>query len=594
MPPLQQTLGQFLVNDILPEAHRTQDVLGKSNLGKKLTAMAKEDPRAYVDIVSRLKKLGDEVATLEGVSVGLDDIEPAYAERDSIIKPAMERIKHMANPKDRSKLILDVESRILDHAKRHPGTMTRMALSGARGSIPQLIKTIASPVASVDAKGHVVPWLIGKSYAEGLTPADYWVTAGEARINTVKSSTSISEPGDIHKMVVNLLYPYVVTKDDCGTHNGISMLPGDPHTAGRYIAGTNELITPSVLAHLRAAGKPVTVRSPMTCESDGLCKKCQGLNENGKPHEIGVNIGVRAAQAMTEPLTQFALSAKHGARLLKGATAKLEGLPGLRQLLEIPRSFFNKAALAEQAGTVTKVQAAPHGGHYVYVGTHEHYVGPTLRVLVHEGQKVDAGDVLSEGVPKPDEVVAHKGLGAGRQYLVSALHDIYKGQGIDLDKRHLELLARADLGHVKITDDGGHRDAIRGDVVSYPKFREMLKGNLETRTLNSATGQILGAEALHYTVGTLLTQAVLDDLKAHGVTQVQVSMGGPRAEFIMKPLARNPLFYPDWLARMAHRYLGDSIMRGAHTGEVSDLHGLHPVPAYASGAEFGQGEDGKY
>ena len=592
MPP--QTLGQFLVNDILPEAHRTQEALGKANLGKKLTAMAKEDPRAYVEIVSRLKKLGDEVATLEGVSVGLDDIEPAYAERDSIMQPAMERIKHMKDPKEREKLILDVQSRILDHAKRHPGTMTRMALSGARGSIPQLIKTIASPVASVDAKGNVVPWLIGKSYAEGLTPADYWVAANEARLNTVKSSTSISEPGDIHKMVVNLLYPYVVTKDDCGTYNGISMLPSDPHTGGRYVAGTNELITTSVLGRLRAAGHPVTVRSPMTCEAEGICKKCQGLDENGKPHEVGINVGVRAAQAMTEPLTQFALGAKHGARLLKGTSTKLDGLPGLRQLLEIPRSFFNKAALAEKSGTVTKVQAAPHGGHYVNVGTHEHYVGPTLRVLVHEGQKVDAGDILSEGVPKPDEVVAHKGLGVGRQYLVSALHDIYKGQGIDLDKRHLELLARADLGLVKITDDGDHPDAIRGDIVSYPKFRAMLKGSLEARPLSAAAGQILGAEALHYTAGTHLTQAVLDDLKTHGVTQVHVSMGGPRADFIMKPLARNPLFNPDWLARMAHRYLGDSLMRGAHTGEVSDLHGLHPVPAYSAGAEFGQGEDGKY
>ena len=79
------TLGHWLVNDILPEGHRTSEPLGKSSLNKKLTALAKEDPGAYVSIVSRLKKLGDELSTTEGVSVGLDDIAPEYAARGSVV-----------------------------------------------------------------------------------------------------------------------------------------------------------------------------------------------------------------------------------------------------------------------------------------------------------------------------------------------------------------------------------------------------------------------------------------------------------------------------------------------------------------------------
>jgi hypothetical protein len=48
------------------------------------------------------------------------------------------------------------------------------------------------------------------------------------------------------------------------------------------------------------------------------------------------------------------------------------------------------------------------------------------------------------------------------------------------------------------------------------------------------------------------------------------------------------------MARLAHRYLKDTILSGAHKGESSELHGVNAVPAYASGSEFGQGEDGKY
>jgi hypothetical protein len=45
---------------------------------------------------------------------------------------------------------------------------------------------------------------------------------------------------------------------------------------------------------------------------------------------------------------------------------------------------------------------------------------------------------------------------------------------------------------------------------------------------------------------------------------------------------------------LAHRYLKDSLLQGARTGAASDLHSTHPVPAYAYGAEFGMGPEGRY
>ena len=596
---MAQTLGQLLLNDVLPPAHRTTETLKSSALKKKLTAIAKEDPVGYVEVVRKLKHLGDELATLEGISVGLEDIAPLYESRDKIMKPAIEAFKHAKNDEEKEDIILKAQSGLLEHTQNHPGTMGMMARSGSRGDISQLMKTVASPVAAVDMKGKIQPWLISKSYAEGLSPADDWVAAGESRLNTIRSSFAVSEPGDASKMLINTLYPMVVTKDDCGTRNGLALAGSDPHILGRFLATpvashpANTLVTPAVAADLRHLDH-VTVRSPMTCELvDGVCRKCQGLDENGRLHQIGVNLGVRAAQALTEPLTQFALNAKHGVRLLKGAPKKLEGFTGFKQLLEMPKSFFNKAVLAEKRGVVTKVDKAAHGGHYIHVDDVEHYAGPTLTPKVGVGDKVDAGDMLTDGIPKPDELVHHKGLGVGRKYLVDSLHEIYKDQGLDIDRRHLELLARADLGHVKVTGSD-HPKFVKGEVVPYAQFRAAAAEETRNVPLEQAEGHVLGKELYHFTVGTPLTKSIVATLHQHGVTSVPISTSAPKVEFVMKPLSRVPLLNPDWLARMSHRYLKDSLLKGIHFGESSDTHSTHPIPAYAYAKEFGQGTEGKY
>lgn len=564
--------------------------------------LAKENPTAYVDIVSKLKRLGDEVSTLEGVSVGLDDITPAYKERDAILAPALEAMKRAKTTEEKEKIIVETQSKLLDHTKSHPGSMTAMALSGARGNIPQLMKTVTSPVATTTPKGTINPWLIGRSYAEGLTAADHWVSGNEARHNVAQSYVAIAEPGDMSKVMINNLYPMVITKDDCGTLNGIAMRSDDLDIVDRYLSRDqagykrNAVVTKAMATKLREAGPSVYVRSPMTCDlPTGVCRKCQGLDERGRPHDIGVNVGVRAAQTIAEPLTQMALGSKHGSRVLKETSPKLRGIKGVRQLLEVPQNFINKATLAESAGVITKIAPAPHGGTYVTVGTEQHYVSPNLKVVVNVGQRVEAGDILSEGIPKPDELIKHKGFGVGRQYLVDTLHDIYKDEGIKVDKRHFELVARAELNHVKILEQNdSYPELTKGEIVPYTVYRAAAEREAVTVPLAQAQGRVLAKEILHFTAGTPLTASIVSTLKTHGIKEVKVSGDIPRAQFLMKPVSRNPLLNPDWMARLAHRYLKASLLEGARTGASSDRHSTHPVPAYAYGAEFGQGPEGSY
>ena len=599
---MSQTLGKYLINSLLPEKHRVSGTLNKKELQQKMLDLAQEDPSGYVEIVSRLKQLGDDISTLEGISVGLEDLTPQYKARDALMAQGHAAMRNATTREAKENIVLDVQKKMLELTTTHPGSMTAMALSGARGNIPQLMKTVASPVASTSSRGAINAWLIGKSYAEGLSTADHWVSGNDVRHNTVQASSSVAEPGDLLKILTNNMYPLVITVDDCGTQNGISLLSTDGNIVDRYLskdqAGLhrNDLVTKAMATKLRDAVKSVYVRSPMTCAAkDGVCRKCQGLDERGRPHALGVNVGVRSSQALSEPLTQMALGAKHGGRTLKGSAGSLAGIAGIRQLLEVPQNFINKAALADHAGTVTKIVAAPHGGNHVYVDSTQHYVSPNLKVLVSPGQKVDAGDILSEGIPKPDELILHKGFGVGRQYLIDTLHDIYRRQGFNVDKRHLELVARADLNHIKVLEHSDeHPELVKGETLPYAMYRDAAAKHRKTTPLAEAEGGVLGAEVLHFTVGTQLTASVLRTLKEHGITTVEVATPLPAVTFLMRPMTRNPLLHPDWMARLAHRYLKDSLLQGARTGATSDRHSTHPVSAYAYGAEFGLGPEGRY
>lgn len=600
---MAQPFGHFLLNSVLPEHHRVSGTLVKKDIEAKMVAMAKEDPAKYVDVVTQLKRIGDDVSTLEGVSVGLEDITPMRKERDAILKPAQRALQNAKTQAERERIIVDAQKKIVELTKKHPGSMTRMAASGARGNFVQLAGTVSSPVLATDAHGAILPWIISRSYAEGLSAADHWVAGNQSRQDTVKSATSISEPGDMTKILVNNLYPMVVSKDDCGTRNGVAMRSDDSQIVDRFLSReqhgfhANQLVTPAIAAQLRKKTPTVYVRSPLTCIAKaGVCRHCQGLDEKGRMHAIGINVGVRAAQAISEPLTQMALGSKHGGQSAREATPQLRGISGLRQLLEVPQTFINKATLAARPGKVTKIQAAPHGGHQVWIGDEEHYVSPNLKLKVHVGQTVEAGDILSEGIPKPDELIHHKGFGAGRSYLVNTMHDIYRDQGIDVDKRHLELVTRADLNHVEIL---GHSDAHpelrRGTVVPYATFREAVNKKTRQLPLDKAVGETLGEEVFLHTVGTKLTPGLVAELKSHGVKTVKVLDGGaPAIGFLQSPTTRNPLLNPDWMARLSHRYLKQSLLDGARTGAESDRHGYHPVPAYAFGAEFGGGSEGAY
>jgi DNA-directed RNA polymerase subunit beta' len=592
--------GRFLINQHLPEKYKLKGPTTKGAFKKSMMDYAKTNPEGFADAIQKVKHEGDKIATMEGLTIGLDDITPEYAKRQRVLAPFKTRYQ-AANTDDKKKdVLMAAHDDLVKMTQSHPGEMTLQVASGARGNAVQYNNLVGAVGYVRDFDGKPIPWLIEKTYSEGLKPADYWATTGQSMKDLIATQTAVSEPGELAKKLVANMADLVVTEEDCHTTNGIEVDAASSDAMDRYLAHgvggfkPNTLVTPQNQAAIAKVSEKVMVRSPMTCEAvDGVCQHCQGLNERGALHKKGINVGIRSAQAMAEPLTQFALNAKHGGRTAKSDKMQVAGIKGFRQLIETPETFPNRAILSEAEGTVSSVEEAPQGGTFVTVGAHKHYVEPGLSVTVKKGARVEKGEVMSEGVIRPTDITRLQGLDAGRRYMVNALSGVFKGQGMSLDQRHYELLAKGIMNHALITDDNSPH-FIKGDVVSYNNLRKTLREETKLVPVKMAIGETLGIAYPGYAAGTRVTPAVVVALVRQGVENVLVSPRAPGVEFVTKSATQAPKDHPDWIARMAHQGLSRSIMRAANMGEKSNIHGTHPVPAYAYGVEFGEGDDGRY
>jgi len=599
---MAQTFGQYLVNQRMPDDMQITGPMTQKQLYSKIYTMSRRDPQDAAKRIDDLRFLGHELATTEGFSIGLDDITPDPKAK-KITRDTMQRIKGMSDNGKRQQLISKASDELLNIATDHPGSMGEMIRAGARGKSIQLTRTANAQMFAQDpVTEKPFPFFIPRGFGEGLRASEHWLSSVEARQNLTQSRVAVVEPGAASKVFINNMSNQMILDEDCGTSNGIMMSTGDPNIADRYLARAegglprNTLITPQAMTRLHGKLDSAMVRSPMTCElNDGVCQKCYGLDEKGQLHSLGTNIGIRSAQAITEPITQFTISARHGIRAgsEKDRRNLVPGLKGLLQLAEIPQSFVNHATVSTVTGKVGGIEKAPQGGHNISIGEQKFYVPPHLSPTVRSGDSVTPGDALSDGIPRPDEIVQHKGLGAGRQYLVNRMHDVFKDRGTDIDKRHFEVLARSHLNHVRIEHDPEKRFN-PGEVVNYTTLMKYLSEDVNEVGVKDAVGHVMAKGHMHHMAGTIITPEIAKELQENKIKTVTIAQRPPEVSFFMRPLTRNPLLNPDWMARLGHRYLKESILEGVQTGQVADIHSTHPVPAFVYGSEFGKGQGGRY
>jgi DNA-directed RNA polymerase subunit beta' len=85
----------------------------------------------------------------------------------------------------------------------------------------------------------------------------------------------------------------------------------------------------------------------------------------------------------------------------------------------------------------------------------EYQLPRRTRLMVTDGQVVEAGDPLHEGSINPAELLQLKGYTPTELYLVGEVQKVYKSQGVDIHDKHIELIVRQMLKKVKVREAGG-------------------------------------------------------------------------------------------------------------------------------------------
>lgn len=434
---------------------------------------------------------------------------------------------------------------------------------------------------------------------EVLDPSHRFVLA-----NGLVVSNSTQDAGYLGKQFNQAAMRVIVTGEDCETNNGLPVPVDDKDNigsvlarkSGKYPAGT--IVSKEVMNDIKNTGiSKLMVRSPLTCSlGQGVCKHCVGHREDGKFPRMGANVGINASSALAERIAQSSLNVKHSGGMGKGDGKKVySGFDVIENLFQVPETFPNEAAVASEDGRIKSITKAPQGGWNVVVNDLPHYVMPGVDLRVKEGDSVEAGDQLSDGIANPRAVVQYKGLGEGRRYFTERAVQAFRDTGYPVHRRNMELLVRGVLDSAKVEDPNGLGDYLPGDVASYSKLASSYKPRKDAQMAEPAqsVGKYLEQPIMHYTIGTRVTKRVAKDLSDFGHTSVMTHASPPAFEPYMVSLRAVPQYEEDWMAQLGSSYLKSNLLENVHRGAKSDVHGLHPVPGIAKGIGFDTPGPGK-
>jgi len=611
--PALTTAGKILVEDAVPRGFWDGRPLDKKGLAVLLRRVALERPEDYREVSHRLAGLGHEAAQASGgdtfdpshlqkAQAGhrtrarvearlrelLDDDQLPDAERnDAIVRLAAGELTRQQKEVYEESL-----------AERNP--LAHQVLSGSRGNPANLASLRGSDLLYVDHHDQPVPLPILRSYSEGLTPAEYWAGAYGARKGVIDVKTATQRAGYLGKQLAQVSHRLVVTGLDAdepaATPRGLPVATADPDNEGSLLAAQtgpyprDTHLSARVLSHLRALGHDrILVRSPTVGgpAGGGLYARDVGLRERGVLPGTGEQVGLAAAQALSEPVSQSQLSSKHSGGVA-GQAKGVSGFARINSLIQVPSVFPGGATHAQVDGTVSRIEAAPAGGSHVVVDGTRHYVPAGYELKVARGDHVEAGDSLSDGEPSPAEIVQHKGLGEGRRYFTEAFRDAMTGAGIKVHRRNAELLARGLINHVRLAAEMGEH--VPDDIVPYDALEHTYTPREGTQSLTPAraVGSYMERPYLHYSIGTKVRPSVVKELGHFGVGTIDVHPAPPTFEPVMIRGAASLQSDPDWMTRMYGSGLKKSLLEAVHHGGVSDEHGTSFVPSLARAVDFGR------
>ena len=450
------TAGRMILGELLPKSDNMPfDLVNKvMPVGeiKALLATTYErcGDKATILLADALKDTGFEQAARSGISIGYEDIVVPDEKKDIIAdteKEAEEIEQQYQNgllsSGERHNKLIDLWQKTTDKIgdlaytalEKNTGdnwnSVWMMAKSGARGSKRQIQQVAGMRGMMQKPDGSIIEVPIISNFKEGLTMSEYFTSTHGARKGMSDTALKTADAGYLTRRLVELAQNTVITEHDCGTTEFITAKPvyqgsslavplGDVvlgRTAAHdivhpitkeVIVPAGELITKVAARQINESGLPsVDVRSVLTCQSDGLCAKCYGmdLSRNALVH-VGEAVGVIAGQSIGEPGTQLTLRTFHIGGVASGGAES--------HFIEVPVAgtikLTNVNTIKNSAGRI--VVLSRNGELAVVDDNGENLFSTKIpyaaMMIVNDGDRVEKGAKVAEWDPYSNTIIAEK------------------------------------------------------------------------------------------------------------------------------------------------------------------------------------------
>ena len=429
--------------------------------------------------------------------------------------------------------------------------------SGARGSIKQMRQLASMRGLMFATNGKTMEIPITSNYREGMKIFEYFIGAKSSRKSLSDTALRTADSGYLTRRLVDVSHDVIIRELDCGTTDGIVVsdilkddatdhsvvetmkerLVGrftiddvsDPES-GELIVPQNTMISEAQADAIVAAGiKEVAVRTVLRCRAKrGVCAHCYGSDmATGKLVSIGEAVGIIAAQSIGEPGTQLTMRTFHTGGI--AGSDITQGLPRVEELFEARRpkkpaivSEYNGVAHILQDKRTSTIEVEASGDHPELSDGKKSYDVPFgMKILIADGDYVAAGMPLTEGHLAPADILRLKGVDAVYDYIVREVQKVYRGEDVDINDKHIEVITREMTRKVKI-EDPGDTSLLVGSIVDLLEFREENE-EIDRRIEAGEKGlrKAVSAPVLHgITKAALMTESFLSAASFQETTKV--------------------------------------------------------------------------
>ena len=511
-------------------------------------------------MLDKMKDLGFKYSTVAGITVSISDVvtsehkEELIAEAQKMVEKVNKQYQRgLITDEERLEKVIQtwhsckdkVQKELEEYANKYVDNPIFMMMhSKARGSISNFTQIAGMRGLMSKPNGDTIEIPVLSSFKEGLSVAEFFLSTHSARKGSADTALKTADSGYLTRRLVDVSQDIIVREEDCGTENGVVVKAfindktGEvieklyDRIVGRYtnkkiinpttkevIADKLQYITEGLAEKIIDAGiTEVEIRTTLTCNTvNGVCQKCYGKNlATGNLVEIGEAVGIMAAQSIGEPGTQLTMRTFHTGGVAGGEDIT-QGLPRIQELFEarIPKG---KSTIAEINGKVTSIEE-DHGKYRISVTneleTKEHVTNYGAKLRVELNDEVSAGDKLTEGAISPKELLAVTDPLTTQEYILKEVQAVYRGQGVDISDKHVEIITRRMISKMRIVD--------AGDTLFLPgalvKFREFTDVNKEAiiKGKKPATGRPL---MLGITKASLETDSFLSAASFQETTRI--------------------------------------------------------------------------